>query len=98
MLACRAWSSERVSVERKPANPCMGAIIRRIVNEAEQSAAGAEKWKPKAVAGIPARHRRVRVVRDYGMFERREATQYYPPIDRNSASAQSGESRERRAG
>src|SRR5713101_3237308 len=48
MLACRAWSSERVSVERKPANPCMGAIIRRIVNEAEQSAAGAERSKPAA--------------------------------------------------
>lgn len=26
-----------------------------------------------------ARHRRVRIIRDYGMFDRREAPQYYPP-------------------
>jgi heme-degrading monooxygenase HmoA len=63
-----------------------------------QSAPAAEKWKPKAVAGIAARHRRVRVVRDYGMFERREATQYYPPIDPDSAHARGGAGRERRAG
>jgi hypothetical protein len=25
------------------------------------------------------RHRRVRIVRDYGMYDRREAPQYYPP-------------------
>jgi hypothetical protein len=29
-----------------------------------------------------ARLRRVRVVRDYGMFDRREAPQYYPDIAR----------------
>jgi heme-degrading monooxygenase HmoA len=29
-----------------------------------------------------ARHRRVRVVRDYGMFDRREAPQYYPEVER----------------
>jgi len=28
------------------------------------------------------RQRRVRVIRDYGMFERREAPQYYPPVAR----------------
>lgn len=28
------------------------------------------------------RHRLVRVVRDYGMFDRREAPQYYPPVSR----------------
>ncbi len=61
-----------------------------------KNAAAAEKWKPKAIAA--ARHRRVRVVRDYGMFERREATQYYPPVDPDSAHARSGEGRERRAG
>jgi hypothetical protein len=27
-----------------------------------------------------ARFRRIRVVRDYGMFDRREAPQYYPPV------------------
>ncbi|HTO85333.1 MAG TPA: antibiotic biosynthesis monooxygenase, partial [Methylomirabilota bacterium] len=28
------------------------------------------------------RYRRVRVVRDYGMFDRGEAPQYYPPVAR----------------
>jgi len=28
------------------------------------------------------RHRRVRVIRDYGMFDRGEAPQYYPPVAR----------------
>jgi heme-degrading monooxygenase HmoA len=32
-----------------------------------------------------ARVRRVRVVRDYGMFDRREAPQYYPDVPRRSA-------------
>jgi len=26
--------------------------------------------------------RHIRVVRDYGMFDRREAPQYYPPVKR----------------
>ncbi len=29
-----------------------------------------------------ARHRRIRVIRSYGMFERAEAPQYYPPLPR----------------
>jgi hypothetical protein len=33
------------------------------------------------------RLRRVRVVRDYGMFDRREAPQYYPEVTRPEASA-----------
>jgi hypothetical protein len=32
-----------------------------------------------------ARLRRVRVVRDYGMFDRREAPQYYPDVARAQA-------------
>ncbi len=46
-------------------------------------------WRstPDAEAAEPtlppeARRRRVRVVRDYGMFDRREAPQHYPPIAR----------------
>lgn len=34
-----------------------------------------------------ARLRRVRVVRDYGMFDRREAPQYYPDVPRPSSAA-----------
>lgn len=33
------------------------------------------------------RLRRVRVVRDYGMYDRREAPQYYPEVQRESAGA-----------
>ncbi len=40
-----------------------------------RDAAAAESWKP---AGGAARHRKIRIIRDYGMFERREAPQYYP--------------------
>lgn len=31
-----------------------------------------------------ARLRRVRIVRDYGMFDRREAPQYYPEVPRDT--------------
>jgi heme-degrading monooxygenase HmoA len=48
-------------------------------------------WRDAAAAG-PAppllrdavRHRRVRVIRDYGMFDRAEAPQYYPPVPRET--------------
>jgi len=44
----------------------------------------AQTWRPAARAG-GVRHRCVRVIRDYGMFERREATQFYPPVEPRSA-------------
>lgn len=40
--------------------------------------AAAEAFEPKVPPPEGARLRRVRVVRDYGMFDRREAPQYYP--------------------
>jgi heme-degrading monooxygenase HmoA len=41
----------------------------------------ANAWSPKRVEGIAKlRHRRIRVVRDYGRFDRREAPQFYPDI------------------
>ncbi len=46
-------------------------------------AAGA--WKPGPIASAqPPRHRQVRIVRDYGMFDRREAPQFYPDVKRLS--------------
>jgi heme-degrading monooxygenase HmoA len=42
----------------------------------DATAAGA--WKPASLAGGALRHRHVRIIRDYGMFDRREAPQYYP--------------------
>jgi heme-degrading monooxygenase HmoA len=42
------------------------------------NAKAAESWAPKKVDGIATlRHRKVRVVRDYGRFDRREAPQFY---------------------
>jgi heme-degrading monooxygenase HmoA len=50
------------------------------------NAEAASAWspeKPDSVASM--RHRQVRVIRDYGMFERREAPQYYPDVERSGA-------------
>lgn len=45
-----------------------------------QNVAAADRWKPKAVASGKLRHSQVRIIRDYGMSDRREAPQYYPPV------------------
>ena len=46
----------------------------------DKSAAAA--WKPEPFKGAgEIRHRQVRVVRDYGMFDRREAPQFYPAVE-----------------
>jgi heme-degrading monooxygenase HmoA len=46
--------------------------------------AAAKGWRPAAIEGVGAiRHRHVRVIRDYGMFERREAPQFYPAVERS---------------
>ena len=43
-------------------------------------------WRDAAAAGSPRRnsdeirHRRLRIIRDYGMFDRAEAPQYFPPV------------------
>lgn len=48
-----------------------------------RDAAGAQAWTPnEADAGAALRHRHVRVIRDYGMFDRREAPQFYPDVTR----------------
>ena len=50
-----------------------------LVSWAQAEAAG--RWRPKAPVGARLRHRQVRVIRDYGMSDRREAPQYYPEAD-----------------
>jgi heme-degrading monooxygenase HmoA len=42
--------------------------------------AAAEHWKPRTVDRGKLRHRSVRVIRDYGMSDRREAPQFYPDV------------------
>ena len=46
--------------------------------------ATAEAFERKISLPEGARLRRVRVVRDYGMFDRREAPQYYPEVKRDN--------------
>jgi heme-degrading monooxygenase HmoA len=49
----------------------------------------ASAWKPQPFEEVAlVRHRQVRVIRDYGMFERREAPQYYAEVERKSAGGQ----------
>jgi len=49
-----------------------------------RDAKAAEALLPKMPAGaMSLRHRSVRIIRDYGMFERREAPQFYPEVRRN---------------
>jgi heme-degrading monooxygenase HmoA len=45
-----------------------------------KDAAAAERWNPKTPGQGRLRHRRVRIIRDYGMSDRREAPQYYPDV------------------
>ena len=41
----------------------------------------AAEWRPTMFDGAGGiRHRQVRVIRDYGMFDRREAPQFYPDV------------------
>jgi heme-degrading monooxygenase HmoA len=48
-----------------------------------RNAQAAQRWQPRASGAIRAfRHRQVRVIRDYGMFERREAPQFYADVRR----------------
>jgi heme-degrading monooxygenase HmoA len=43
-------------------------------------------WAATRPAGVQSlRHRKIRIVRDYGMSDRREAPQYYPEISRSKA-------------
>jgi heme-degrading monooxygenase HmoA len=46
-----------------------------------KAATEATAWLPNSLANAAElRHRRVRNIRDYGMFDRREAAQYYPAV------------------
>jgi len=62
-----------------------------------RDAAAAAAWSPvKPAATQSLRHRSVRIIRDYGMFDRREAPQFSPEVKR--AGAQADEARRWAAG
>jgi len=44
----------------------------------------AQSFAVDAASRAEARLRRVRIVRDYGMYDRREAPQYYPEVARKA--------------
>jgi heme-degrading monooxygenase HmoA len=44
-------------------------------------------WQPQSIEGYAMRHRLVRVIRDYGMEDRREAPQYYSSVERIGGTA-----------
>jgi len=47
-----------------------------------RDAGAAKRWEPVHPAGAGTeRHRQVRIIRDYGMFDRREAPQYYRAVE-----------------
>ena len=48
-----------------------------------KDAIAASAWHPAISSGHELRHRQVRIIRDYGMFDRREAPQFYPPVEGN---------------
>ena len=51
-----------------------------LVSWRDEATAG--HWKPRTAAEDKLRHRSVRVIRDYGMFDRREAPQFYPEVEK----------------
>jgi heme-degrading monooxygenase HmoA len=53
---------------------------KRLLLVSWQDSGAADRWKPDQVCGGALRHRQVRVIRDYGMADRREAPQYYPAV------------------
>ena len=54
-----------------------------------RDARAAQAWTPaRPAAAKSIRHRQVRIVRDYGMFERREAPQFYPEVQKAAYAGQ----------
>jgi heme-degrading monooxygenase HmoA len=49
---------------------------KRLLLASWADAAAAAGWSPPAAT----RHRRIRIIRDYGMLDRREAPQFHPPV------------------
>jgi heme-degrading monooxygenase HmoA len=62
-----------------------------------RDADAAEAWSPAQGDAARLRHRHVRIIRDYGMFDRREAPQFYPDVKREGARAGADETRKQAA-
>jgi heme-degrading monooxygenase HmoA len=53
-----------------------------------RDATAAQAWRPGTPEKATVRHREVRIIRDYGMFERREAPQYFPEAKKPAGQLQ----------
>jgi heme-degrading monooxygenase HmoA len=53
---------------------------KRLLLVSWRDAESAARWRPSP--GGKFRHRQVRIIRDYGLFDRREAPQFYPEVRR----------------
>jgi heme-degrading monooxygenase HmoA len=60
----------------------LGSAGKRLLLVGWRDRAAAERWQLPQIADGEAYHWRVRIIRDYGMFDRAEAPQYYPPASR----------------
>jgi hypothetical protein len=76
-----SWGSTRTqpgsSRGRVRRRPCPGDVITLLAWH-DQAAADAFRQSARLAEG--ARLRQVRIVRDYGMYDRRENPQYYPEV------------------
>lgn len=85
---------DRLRLERAQADLVDYDVFASIYNKGKlailaswRDRSAAERFAPPAQAGTDrARYRIVRVIRDYGMFDRRESPQYYPAIGDETAS------------
>jgi len=84
---------DRLRLERAQADLVDYDVFASIYNKGKlallaswRDRSAAERFAPAAhAAADQVRHRIVRVVRDYGMFDRRESPQYYPAIGGETA-------------
>jgi heme-degrading monooxygenase HmoA len=58
---------------------------KRLLLASWRQALDAARWRPRETARTAPRHLQIRIIRDYGMFDRREAPQYYPAVSHKSS-------------
>lgn len=86
--ATEVGAAKRVTISEGPiealAAPGPGQIDQELFdslyNPGKQLRLAAWRERAPSPPDDPLRHREIRVIRDYGMADRREAPQYYPPV------------------
>ena len=83
-LGLKPWTRASVSWDLFDAVLTPGDLILMMV---WKTAANADAFARSAAVPEGGRLRHVRIIRDYGMFDRREAPQYYPAVERRRGEA-----------